>query len=85
MSEQEKTEEGKTQINSGEGSTAEVDKVIPQGDGANATLGTLTSGLNQEGGSRLGPAQTAEARKIGSFPSDLSTIKPIFGLKSKNT
>jgi len=30
-------------------------------------------------------AQTAEARRIGSFPGDLSNIKPIFSLKSKNT
>jgi hypothetical protein len=30
-------------------------------------------------------AQTAEQRRIGSFPGDLSTIKPIFSLKSKNT
>ena len=30
-------------------------------------------------------AQTAEQKKIGSFPTDLSKIKPIFSLKSKNT
>ena len=30
-------------------------------------------------------ALVAEQRKIGSFPGDLSTIKPIFSLKSKNT
>ena len=60
---------------------------VPTGDGNNATLGTLTSGLDAttNGGSKLNPAQTAETRKIGSFPGDLSTIKPIFGLKSKNT
>jgi hypothetical protein len=26
----------------------------------------------------------SEARKMGSFPGDLSTIKPVFSLKSKN-
>ena len=31
------------------------------------------------------PAQNAEARKLGSFPGDLSTIKPIFSMKSKTT
>jgi len=40
-------------------------------------------------GSKLEPektaAQTAEAKKIGAFPGDLSNIKPIFCLKSKNT
>ena len=28
--------------------------------------------------------QMAENRKLGSFPSDLSTMKPIFSLKSKS-
>ena len=27
---------------------------------------------------------TSEARKMGSFPGDLSSIKPVFSLKSKN-
>ena len=52
-----------------------------------------TTGLQEAApgqGSKLVPealtaAQTAEAKKIGAFPSDLSNIKPIFCLKSKNT
>jgi hypothetical protein len=49
--------------------------------GTNATLGNNT-GAN----STLGPdkGQNAELKKIGGFPSDLSNIKPIFSLKSKN-
>lgn len=30
-------------------------------------------------------AQQAEQRRIGSFPSDLSNIKPVFSVKSKNS
>jgi hypothetical protein len=31
------------------------------------------------------PAQQAEQRRIGSFPADLSGIKPVFSVKSKNS
>ena len=49
--------------------------------GTNATLGN-----NAAGGSTLGndKGQNAELKKIGGFPSDLSNIKPIFSLKSRN-
>jgi len=41
---------------------------------------SMTVGANDKNAN-----QTAEQRKMGSFPADLSNIKPIFCLKSKNT
>jgi hypothetical protein len=45
-------------------------------DGVTATA--VTTGKDTEKGAN------SETRKMGSFPSDLSTIKPVFSLKSKN-
>ena len=49
--------------------------------GTNSTLAN-----NVAGSSTLGPdkGQNSELKKIGGFPSDLSNIKPIFSLKSRN-
>jgi|DEB0MinimDraft_12_1074336.scaffolds.fasta_scaffold175961_1 hypothetical protein len=59
---------------------------------ASSNVGADISGTNLQGNSSMtvggtekNTAQTAEQRKMGSFPGDLSNIKPIFGLKSKNT
>ena len=51
-----------------------------------ANIGSsLTNGNTILSGPEKTPAQQAEARKIGSFPVDLSNIKPIFSVKSKNS
>lgn len=57
-----------------------IGEAIP---GTNATLADNTAGVD----SSLTPEQTqvnAEIKKLGGFPSDLSSIKPLFSLKSKN-
>jgi hypothetical protein len=61
--------------------------------GSSMTVAGASTG-NTEGQSTLpaetknkeadGKGATSEARKMGSFPGDLSTIKPVFSLKSKN-
>lgn len=51
--------------------------------GTNSTLPDNTAGDNPT----LTPEQTQannEMKKLGGFPSDLSNIKPIYSLKSKN-
>ena len=46
-------------------------------DGVTAT-NAVTTGKDAEKGAN------SETRKMGSFPGDLSSIKPVFSLKSKN-
>lgn len=48
-------------------------------DGAVATKPDATSS-----GKEAEKGGSSEARKMGSFPGDLSSIKPVFSLKSKN-
>jgi len=87
-SETEKDTTSAAQISSTEPSKADTDQPIP---GSSMTV--VAASGNTEGQSTL-PAETkkeadakgptSEARKMGSFPGDLSSIKPVFSLKSKN-
>ena len=90
MSETEKDTSSGAQIASTEPSKTGEDQPVA---GSSMTVAGTSTG-NTEGQSTL-PAetknkeadakgQTSEARKMGSFPGDLSTIKPVFSLKSKN-
>ena len=47
-------------------------------DGVTGTTNPTTTGKEAEKGAN------SETRKMGSFPGDLSSIKPVFSLKSKN-
>ena len=67
--------------------TSNSNALVSNNGGADIIAGTnSTLANNAAGNSTLGPdkGQNAELKKIGGFPSDLSNIKPIFSLKSRN-
>jgi hypothetical protein len=66
-----------------------IDDTVSQSNVLAANNEASNSGLGGGSSMNVGAVDnknlTAEQKKIGSFPSDLSNIQPIFGLKSKNT
>ena len=64
-----------------------MDKIEPKVEDEKKDVTTSQAdkdAMAKDGTGKDADSKNTEARKIGSFPGDLSTIRPIFSMKSKN-